>query len=148
MRPTSFLFLMTACLLYNAHLTWAEQHDLILTIKVSGGKPNKGLAILSLFTNQDNYLKAPVLKKVRPIDNKGNAHFTIEKIKAATYAVSVIYDEDGNNALNTGFIGIPTELVGFSNNAKGRFGPPSFERTSFKLAASKTIHIVFVGAKE
>ena len=38
-----------------------------------------------------------------------------------------------NEKLDTNFFGIPKEQFGFSNNAKGRFGPPSFESASFEL---------------
>ena len=38
-----------------------------------------------------------------------------------------------NEKLETNFIGIPEEEYGFSNNARGTFGPPSFESASFTL---------------
>lgn len=60
---------------------------------------------------------------------------------AGTYAVSVIYDEDGNGELNTGLLGIPTEPVGFSNNAAGLFGPPDFAEAAIVLTAPRTIEI-------
>jgi hypothetical protein len=99
-----------------------------LTVQVSGGTPDKGQAILSLFSMSENYLKAPLMKKKRSINSEGEALFTIEQLKAGTYAVSVIYDEDSDNELNTGFLGIPTELVGFSNNAKGDLAPHLLRR--------------------
>jgi len=60
------------------------------------------------------------------------------------YSVSVYYDLDENGELNTGFLGIPSEPVGFSNNAKGSFGPPSFEDTKFKPSKNQTIEIRLV----
>jgi uncharacterized protein (DUF2141 family) len=57
------------------------------------------------------------------INDEGEVRFTFTDLKAGTYSVSIVYDEDSNGKLNTGFLGIPSELVGFSNNAKGTFGP-------------------------
>jgi uncharacterized protein (DUF2141 family) len=36
---------------------------------------------------------------------------------------------------------VPNEQYGFSNNALGRFGPPSFESASFQLNEYKKISI-------
>ena len=38
---------------------------------------------------------------------------------------------NGNQELDRNLIGIPTEPFGFSRNARGSFGPPSFEQMEF-----------------
>ena len=43
-----------------------------------------------------------------------------------TYAIGVFHDVNGNNSLDTNFLGIPKEQYGFGNDATGSFGPPSF----------------------
>ena len=57
------------------------------------------------------------------------------------YAIGLYVDSNKNEKLDTNFFGIPKEQFGFSNNAKGRFGPPSFESASFELDALKEISI-------
>jgi len=52
------------------------------------------------------------------------------------YAIGVFHDANRNNRLDTGLFGIPKEQFGFSNNAMGRFGPPSFEAASFVVTGS------------
>lgn len=52
-------------------------------------------------------------------------------IPSGTYALAVIHDENMNGKLDTNWLGIPTEGYGFSNDAKAKFGPPSFSATSF-----------------
>ncbi len=47
------------------------------------------------------------------------------------YAISVYHDQNSDKTLNTGIFGIPKEPVGFSNDAKGSFGPPGFKESSF-----------------
>ena len=138
------LFFILICI----QLSFADQGGLTLTARVSGGTPYKGQVIISLFTSPANYLKAPIIKKIKKMDGSGEAAVLFDRLAPATYSISVIYDEDADGELDTGFLGIPTERVGFSNNAKGRFGPPSFEKTAFNLAASKTVHIVLDNAKD
>ncbi len=126
----------------------AEQNTLTLTVLVGGAKANTGQAIASLFSSADNYLKEPIFKIIMPINDEGGARFVFNEIKEGTYSVSIVYDENGDGKLNTGLFGIPSELVGFSNNVKGVFGPPSFNKTSFTLPGSETISIVLDQAKE
>lgn len=119
-----------------------------MVIEVSGATPGKGQAICSLFISSDTYLKQPAIKMIKPIDSKGQVEFRIDDLAPGTYAVSIVYDEDSNGKLNTGIFGIPTEPVGVSNNAKGKFGPPSYEDAAFELLASSTIRISLGKAKE
>jgi len=55
------------------------------------------------------------------------------EIPAGTYVIGYYIDVNENEKLDTNFIGIPKEEYGFSNNARGTFGPPSFESASFIL---------------
>ena len=52
-------------------------------------------------------------------------------IPPGTYALAVIHDENTNGKLDTHWLGIPTEGYGFSNDAKGLLGAPSFAAASF-----------------
>lgn len=120
---------------------FSEQEKLSLATTISGALPNKGQVIFSLFSSAENFLKQAVNTETKPINKLGEAAFIIQ-LKPGTYAVSIIYDEDSNGELNTSFLGIPTEPVGFSNDARGTFGPPSYEDASFSLDTSKTIRII------
>ena len=140
--------LMAARLVLGVPVSFAETDTLSLTLHVSGAKPEVGQAICALFSSPGNYLKQPLATQIKPVDATGEAVCQFTSLKTGTYAVSVIYDEDLNGELNTGLFGIPTELVGMSNNAKGLFGPPSFEKASFSLSVSTTMNIVLAKAKE
>jgi len=119
----------------------AGQYPHKLTVLVVGAKAGTGQAIASLFSSVDNYLKEPVVKQVMSINDAGEAQFVFSELEVGEYAVSVVYDEDGNGKLNTGLLGIPSEVVGFSNNAKAPFGPPSFDKASFAFPHSEKISI-------
>ena len=148
MRITKSGYFLIAVLLLVPALVFTSQEKLSLIVEVSGATPNKGQAVCSLFTSTDTFLKQPVLKKTKPIDSNGGAVFRIDDLDPGTYAVSIVYDEDSNGKLNTGLFGIPTEPVGVSNNAKGKFGPPSYEDAAFELSDSRTIRISLGKAKK
>ena len=148
MPTRSIALLVTAIIVFAGHGKAYAQESLILTVVVSGATPGKGQAIGSLFDSKESYLKKPAQETIVVIDATGRATFTFEGLAAQTYAVSVIYDEDSVGELDTGLFGIPKELIAMSNNAKGRFGPPSFNKTKFDLHSNKTIEIRFGKAKE
>ena len=58
------------------------------------------------------------------------------RVPPGTYAVAVHHDEDGDGEMDTGLFGIPSEPHGFSNNARGRFGPPSWRAARVRVPAS------------
>lgn len=45
--------------------------------------------------------------------------------------MAVIHDENMNGELDANWLGVPTEGYGFSNDAKGLVGAPSFSSASF-----------------
>ena len=63
---------------------------------------------------------------------KTQARCDFEDIPPGTYALAVIHDENMNGKLDTNFLGVPKEGYGFSNDAKGLFGAPSFSAASFE----------------
>ena len=63
------------------------------------------------------------------------------EVPSGTYAIGLYIDANENEKMDTNFLGIPKEQFGFSNDAKGSFGPPSFESASFELVKSKKIVI-------
>lgn len=50
----------------------------------------------------------------------------VHGIPPGTYAVQVFHDENDNLQIDRTIIGLPKEGMGFSNDARFRFGPPDF----------------------
>lgn len=59
-----------------------------------------------------------------------------------TYAIGVFHDVNGNNSLDTNFLGIPKEQYGFGNDATGSFGPPSFNDAAITVSKDATHTII------
>jgi uncharacterized protein (DUF2141 family) len=66
------------------------------------------------------------------------AVWVFEDMPYGNYSIKAFHDENGNNRLDTNFLGKPTERYGFSNNADGRFGLPPFSATAFTLNSPET----------
>ena len=59
--------------------------------------------------------------------------FSFSGLAAGRYALAVIHDLDGDGGLTQNLLKIPTEPYGFSNNARGMFGPPEFTAAAFSV---------------
>ena len=58
-----------------------------------------------------------------------------------TYALGLFHDLNGNGVLDKNLFGIPKEPYGFSKNARGRLGPPSFEDAAISVTGDQSITI-------
>lgn len=115
-----------------------------LVVKFEGMSSNKGNVVVALCNSDANYKnhKSPFIGKQIPINNN-TAIIEFEDLPFGEYAIKAFHDEDANDDLNTNFLGIPVEDYGFSNNARGMFGPPSWESAKFELTdESKKIEII------
>ena len=101
----------------------------------------RGSIQVSLFANQDGFPeeweKAYTSKSVAVTENL--TEIRLEDIPFGTYGVALIHDENENYELDTNFFGVPNEGYGFSNNARGRFGPPDYSDTEFTLETESLV---------
>ena len=70
----------------------------------------------------------------------GTATYTFE-LPNGTYAIGIFVDANYNNEMDRNFFGVPKEQYGFSNDAKGSFGPPSFKDASFTVSGDMKLKI-------
>lgn len=75
--------------------------------------------------------------------SSSSVELTTSALPDGHYAVRVMHDANGNGELDSNMVGIPTEAWGFSNDASGSFGPPSWDDARFELGAETTqdIHL-------
>ena len=65
----------------------------------------------------------------------GETVIRVDNIPPGTYAAQAFHDENRNGVIDKNLLGIPTEGLGFSNDARFLFGPPAFAAAAFQLAA-------------
>ena len=70
----------------------------------------------------------------------GTATYTFE-LPSGTYAIGIFVDANYNNEMDRNFFGVPKEQYGFSNDAKGSFGSPSFKKASFTVSSDMVLKI-------
>ncbi len=131
MRLSLVLFLVM--IIFSLGYTQTEDRCK-LTIIISGLENDDGDVRLALLNSQESYQgkKPAIAGLVSSIENK-IATFEIEKLVYGEYAIKVFHDEDQDGELDKNFLGMPTESYGFSNNARGSFGPPDFEEAKFVI---------------
>ncbi|MEW6088931.1 MAG: DUF2141 domain-containing protein [bacterium] len=137
------IYLITIFLLFNSIIS---ANDLSGTIRVviTDFRNDKGSLKIALFNSKegfpDNGKKAFIKEKTTIRDKK--AEFIFNDIPYGIYAVSIYHDENGNDKLDSNFLGIPKEGYGASNNPNPSMRPPRFDEAKFKLdSASLNIEI-------
>lgn len=61
---------------------------------------------------------------------------TIPDLPPGKYAVAAYVDTNNNGKQDRNFLGVPTEIYGFSNNVRGQFGPPAFSAAAFDVGGT------------
>lgn len=108
-------------------------------IQVQGIKADKCGELSAGIFNEANFPnQGKQIQEIRKPIAGGTMTMTFEKVAPGTYGIATYQDVDKNKELNTNFIGLPKELVGFSNDARIKMGPPAWADAAFKVEAGKT----------
>ena len=102
---------------------------------IEGIKELKGEIRIAVFDTKEKYTKDPVHAVILPADSS-TIIWKQEMLPQGEYAIAVYHDKNKNGKIDTNLLGIPKEDYGFSNNARGRFGPASWEDSKFKVDGS------------
>lgn len=99
----------------------------------------KGEVRIAIFDSREKYdsKEDPLQAVVLSVDEK-SVRWSDHSLPHGEYAIAVYHDENTNGELDTNMLGIPKEAYGFSNNARGRFGPASWEDASFTVDGEET----------
>jgi len=123
-------------------VVWARPATSVeLTVEADEASGGMGIVKVSLWRDEKAFLKGEPYRGAAVELKDGRAKVTFNDLEPGEYAVSAFHDRNNNGRLDTNFAGKPTEPYGFSNDAKGRFGPPKFEKVRFRVDNSKTISI-------
>lgn len=82
------------------------------------------------FGSEEHYFKSAIVTA-----SGDSVTVSIPDVPAGKYAVAAYADSNRNGKQDKNFFGKPTELYGFSNNARGTFGPPDFSEAAFEASA-------------
>jgi uncharacterized protein (DUF2141 family) len=111
----------------------ARATDLTLEISTPPGK--QGTVLAALFDKADGFPRGKPLQTAtaKAVDGKAVVLFT--GLGDGDYAAMAFLDENANLKLDSNLFGLPTELYGFSRDARGAMGPPAFADAAFRIGA-------------
>lgn len=114
-----------------------------VSIEVQNLRSQKGYVLISLFNNAKDFPKnaTKAIGKTKVRIENGRAIAAFNDLPAGKYAAAILHDENDNLKMDFNIVGMPKEGYGFSNDAKGLFGPPSFEKAAFTVDGEKKIII-------
>ncbi len=124
------LVLITAALL---NLT-TPKVELSISVEQSAGE-----VYYAIYDSEETYMKEALDRGFKKVEN-GKITVVLD-LKPGTYAITTFQDLNGNAELDSNWLGIPTEPYAFSNNAKGSFGPASFEDSKFTITEDTSLSI-------
>jgi uncharacterized protein (DUF2141 family) len=98
-----------------------------LTVRIQGLRNDRGTVLVALYDNERSFAKKrdPLAGAEAPPKNRG-AVVVFNDVKPGRYALAFFQDENNNKDLDTSLLGLPSEPFGFSRDAMGKVGPPSF----------------------
>ena len=131
----TFIFI---CLAWASVSAFAQNNS--ITVVIKNVKDAPGNVAVALFNNEKDFMKYRFDSKIIEAHG-GEVQVVFENVPPGSYAISVLHDENGNNEMDSNIIGMPKEGFGFSNDAMGTFGPPSFEKASFTCPVSQALTV-------
>jgi uncharacterized protein (DUF2141 family) len=73
----------------------------------------------------------------------GTLSTLFKELPDGEYALSLYWDKNSNGKMDSNMLGIPTEPYAFSNNARGNFGPPGWDKAKFKIEGDSKVSVKF-----
>lgn len=114
-----------------------------LRVTVSDGPATAATLYVALFDTAEGFAAdKSVAAQILPLRD-GAAQVAFLGLPAGRYVLKLFADENGNAKLDTNMMGLPTERYGFSNDARGNFGPPAFDAAAIRLEAdtAASVHL-------
>lgn len=125
-------------------LTGLSANAADLRIEVTFTADRHGTVLAALFEKDkaQGFPKTGAVHRGHAIAQNGRATLDFSGLPEGDYAVSVFLDENGNGQLDSNLFGLPTELYGFSRNARGSMGPPAFADAALRVEGSLQNHAI------
>ena len=111
-------------------------------VKFSGAEMGEQI-IAGLFNSEKGFGKRenPFQRRETTKTSEGDAACQFTGLPPGSYVISAFQDSNGNSKLDKNGFGMPKEKYGFSNNARGRFGPPKYLDCEFEVSDASVVEI-------
>lgn len=118
-----------AALLTLAPLS-AQAQGSSITVQVIGVRYAEGVVRVDVCT-RDTFLKRTCPYSGEAPAQVGTVNVVVPSVPMGTYAIQAYHDANNNDDVDQGFLGMPKEDLGFSNDVPVRFHAPSFNHAAF-----------------
>ncbi|MEI6122001.1 MAG: DUF2141 domain-containing protein [Bacteroidota bacterium] len=113
-----------------------------LKVLVKGFKNTDGQLMIALYNSEGTFMgETPFRHSFSEID-AGEELISFDNLPYGNYAIAVIHDENDDGKLDKNELGIPKEGYGFSNDAMGKYGPPTWIQASFVFNVKELVKLV------
>ena len=113
-----------------------------LSVDVTGVKSDKGSVLVAVYDSSDSFLDSnKMFSGGSSKAQLGSTWVIIDNLPDGEYALAIFHDEDGDDELDTNWIGIPKEPICFSIGKMKTFGPPKYSECAFKVEGDKEIRV-------
>jgi len=87
-------------------------------------------------------MRSSILRHQSVHTHQGTTQVVFEDLPADKYAIAAYLDDNNNGKMDNNIFGAPTELYGFSNDARELMQAPSFHKAAFHF--NKDLKINFL----
>lgn len=110
-------------------------HDSQLRVQVKGIEPAEGQLRIAVFGEPDGFPGAyEQATRVHSMPvTESDMEWVVEELPIGIWAVAILHDADADGQMARDWMGRPKEGWAVSNDARGSFGPPSFEDCAIEL---------------
>src|SRR6266851_8745344 len=130
MRCRSLFFAFVLALIFIAGPASAAR----IIVTIDGLHSAQGSVFVGLYATPSKFLngnQSDAMRKVRA--STGPITVTFDNLRPGTYAVGAYHDENGNDHLDTNFLGLPVEGYALSNNVRAVLSRPEFHQAAFTV---------------
>ena len=110
-----------------------------LTVTVDGLHSRVGSVFVGLYASPAKFLHGNQTDALRKVSVVGGPITVAFEVPPGTYAVGAFHDENGNDHMDTNFLGQPIEGYALSNGIRAAFAKPSFYQAAFRVGDGDTV---------
>ncbi len=118
----------------------SDQASSPVKLMVAGVEPNGGPIRVAVFTAENEFPnhETAAHKVVLPGVSE-TVEGEVNQMPSGPVAIAAFQDLNNDGILNRSSFGIPSEPYGFSNNARGQMGPPSFSQAQVPVGKNSAV---------
>lgn len=113
--------------------------DAVVELNVTGLKSKQGTLKVAVFDKVDGFPDHTEAEYTVEFLLAEQDTFQLDALPPGDYSIAAYHDKNSDGKMNKGAFGIPSESYGFSNNARGTFGPPKFSAATIQLQSGTQV---------